>query len=100
VVAGLLTETFFDLDCSSVIPECGYQCDKCIREAVSVSGAVPGVSDVSMGRHEGVSGIVVRYHSTVTGIEQLMAALRQLPSFYKGRFAPRVLEDRQGEPAE
>jgi hypothetical protein len=88
----MLVEEFFDLDCSAVIPECGYQCAKCIEEICSVLKGVHGVSEVSSGKRGEVSGIVVRRDSETITTDDLMEAFRKLPSFYRGSFVPRVLD--------
>ena len=33
----------FDIDCHRVIPECGFECAKCIGEIVSMLTGAPGV---------------------------------------------------------
>jgi len=88
----MLVEVFFDLDCSAVIPECGYQCARCIEEICSVLKGMRGVSEVSSGKRGEISGIVVRHDPEAVSTGDLMAAFRRLPSFYSGFFAPRVLD--------
>jgi len=88
----MLLQKFFHLDCGQVIQECGFQCDRCIQEIRSVLGAMPGVSDVSMGKHGEISGIVVQFDSETIGVHDLMNALSGLPSFYQGFFVPKVLD--------
>ena len=84
----MLVRSFFHLDCRPVIPECGFQCDKCVEEIQSVLTAMDGVSDVSRDTRGEVDGIVVEYDPEAIGIEDLTNTLRTLPSFYKGRFVP------------
>jgi copper chaperone CopZ len=81
-------QSFFYLDCGPVIPECGFQCDKCVEEIQSVLTAIDGVSEVSRGKRAETDGIVVQYDSEAISIEDLANTLRTLPSFYKGRFVP------------
>jgi len=88
----MLAEEFFDLDCSAVIPECGYQCAKCIGEICSVLKGMQGVSEVFSGKRAETSGIVVRYDCEAISTDDLMEAFRKLPSFYGGFFVPRVLD--------
>ena len=85
-------QSFFHLDCKPVIPECGFQCDRCVEEIQSVLTGMDGVSDVSRGKRGETDGIVVQYNSKAIGIDNLMNTLRTLPSFYKGRFVPSLLE--------
>ncbi len=87
-----LADRFFHLDCNSVIPECGYKCARCINEIRSVLGSRGGVSEVSLGKRGEISGIVVKYDPEITSDDRLLDELRKLPSFYKGRFVPKVLE--------
>jgi len=35
----------FEIDCSAVIPECGYQCDECISEMESTFKKIKGVTN-------------------------------------------------------
>jgi hypothetical protein len=88
----MLAQNFFHLDCNPVIPECRYQCDKCVQEILSVLKGLHGVSEVSMGKHGEISGIVVQYDSAASSIGDLMNAFGRLPSFYKGRFVPKALD--------
>jgi len=85
--------TFFHLDCSPVIPECGYQCDKCVREILAVLGRTDGVLEVSPGMHGEISGIVVQHDPETTGDHKLANVLGGLPSFCQGKFIPQVLND-------
>ena len=84
----MLVQSFFHLDCRPVIPECSFQCDKCVEEIQSVLMAMAGVSEVSRDKRGETDGIVVQYDSEAIGIDDLTNTLRTLPSFYKGRFVP------------
>ncbi len=86
-------KTFFHLDCGPVISECGHRCDKCVREILTVLEGTDGVRDASMGMHGEISGIVVDYDPQMTDERRLTAALGALPTFYKGKFIPKVLGD-------
>ena len=88
----MLMETFFHLDCNSVIPECGYKCARCVKEIRSVVGSRDGVSEVSLGKRGEISGIVVKYDSEKTSDDKLLNEFRNLPSFYRGHFVPKVLD--------
>jgi copper chaperone CopZ len=88
----MLVQKFFHLDCNSVIPECGHRCARCIEEIRSVLERRDGVSEVSLGARGEISGIVVKYDSERTSDEHLIDELSNLPSFYRGRFVPKVLD--------
>jgi len=85
-------QKFSHLDCSLIIPECGYQCDQCIQEIFSVLKSTDGVLEVSTGKHREISGIVVQYDSEMTADGNLLTVFRRLPSFYRGRFIPKILD--------
>jgi hypothetical protein len=55
----------------------------------SVFGRMAGVSTFY---REG-PGVVVEHDSSVVAVEQLLDVFRRLPSFYRGRFIPTVLEN-------
>jgi hypothetical protein len=76
-----------------VIPECGFQCARCIEEVKSVLGGTPGVSRFY---REG-DGVVVEHDPSVIPVEQLLDTFRSLPSFYRGRFIPTMLEKPEGQ---
>ncbi len=90
----MTSRTAFHLDCTPVIPECGFNCGKCVEEMKSVFGGTQGVSKFY---REG-DGVVVEHDASVIAVEQLLAIFRGLPSFYRGRFVPSVMENpgRQG----
>lgn len=89
-----MARVFFHLDCGPVISECGYQCDKCVREILSVLEGTDGVRDASMGMHGEISGIAVEYDPGRIDEDRLSAVLGALPSFYQGKFFPQALERR------
>ena len=88
----MIAQSFFHLDCRPVIPECGFQCDKCVEEIQSVLTAMHGVSEVSRDKRGETDGIVVQYNSEAISIDDLVNMLRTLPSFYRGRFVPSLLD--------
>lgn len=83
----------FHLDCTPVIPACGFNCGKCIEEMKSVFGRTPGVSRFY---REG-SGVVVEHDADVISVEQLMDIFRALPSFYENHFVPSVMTEPGGQ---
>lgn len=84
--------SFFHLDCSSIIPECDYQCQKCIQEIRSVLKAKNGIFKVSVRKNKDISGIAVEYDPESIGIKDLTAELENLPSFYPGFFILKLIE--------
>jgi hypothetical protein len=47
----------------------------------------------SPGMHGEISGIAVQYDPAMTGDDKLANVLGGLPSFYQGKFIPKVLND-------
>ena len=86
--------TAFHLDCTPVLAECGCTCGKCIEEMKAVFGGTRGVGRLYREGH----GVVVEHDAGVVTAEQLTDIFRGLPSFYKSRFVPSVMENpgRQG----
>ena len=81
------TRSFFYLDCTPVIPECGFECDKCVKEIESVLSKTKGVNKSC---REG-EGILVEHDPDIVSAEQLIDIFKRLPSFYKGFFIPKLL---------
>jgi hypothetical protein len=79
----------FHLDCTPILAECGSKCGRCLEEMKSVFGKIPGVAKFC---REG-PGVVVEYDADVVTMEQLLDVFRGLPSFYRSRFVPTVLEN-------
>jgi hypothetical protein len=88
------SRTAFHLDCTAILAECGCKCGRCIEEMKSVFGRMAGVSKFY---REG-PGVVVEHDASVATVEQLLDVFRGLPSFYRNRFIPSVVENpgRQG----
>ncbi len=84
----------FDLDCNPVIPECKFQCPKCIEEIISTLTGVPGVSRAYMEVDGEEQSLVVEHDSATASVEQLIDVLKTLPSFYEGYFIPSLIESR------
>jgi copper chaperone CopZ len=81
----------FDLDCNPVIPECGFQCPKCIQEIESTLTGVQGVSKVYMEGEEKEQKLIVEHDPDMVTVEQLLDIFKGLPSFYEGFFIPTVI---------
>ena len=85
----MTSRTAFHLDCTPIIPECGFTCAKCIEEMKTVFGGTRGVGKFY---REG-DGVVVEYDASAVTAEQLMDVFRELPSFYQNHFVPSVTEN-------
>ncbi len=83
----------FDLDCNPVIPECGFQCPKCIQEIESALTGVQGVSKAHIDVEAEEQMLVVEHDPTEVTVEQLIKILKGLPTFYEGFFIPTVIEN-------
>lgn len=77
----------FHLDCTPIIPACGFNCAKCIEEMKSVLGGTQGVSAFY---REG-DGVVVEYDPNVIAVDRLLDIFRGLPSFHQNHFIPSVM---------
>jgi copper chaperone CopZ len=78
----------FDIDCNSVIPECEFQCPKCIEEIEFTLTGVEGVSNVYLDDEENEAKLIVEHDPAIVSVEQIIEILRTLPSFYEGFFIP------------
>ena len=88
----MIIRSAFHLDCNPIIPECGFECAKCVQEIQSVLGEMQGV-DKSYLEGEGEdTRLIVEHDPNLATVEELMDAFRRLPSFYKGFFVPELLE--------
>ena len=81
------SRTAFHLDCTPVIPACGFKCAKCIEEMKAVFGGIQGVSAFY---REG-DGVVVEHDASVIAVHQLLDIFRGLPSFYQNHFIPSLM---------
>ena len=70
-----------------MMPECEYNCQRCIEEMESVFAKTEGVSRFY---REG-DGVVVEHDPSTVAAEQLMDIFKGLPSFYEGSFIPKVI---------
>jgi len=55
----MMKKSLFHLDCNPIIPDCGYQCIKCVEEIRSVLEAKDGVLEVTLTEHKNISVIAV-----------------------------------------
>jgi len=87
----MMTRTAFEIDCNPVIPECGFACPKCVEEIRTTLTGIDGVTKVVMGEGAEEGKVIVEHDPAVATVDQLLAALRRLPSFYKGFFIPTAI---------
>ena len=78
----------FDIDCNPVIPECEFQCPKCIQEIESTLIDIQGVSKVYLDDEENEAKLVVEHDPAIVSVEQIIDVLKTLPTFYEGFFIP------------
>ena len=85
----MTSRTGFHLDCTANLAECGCKCARCIEEMKSVFGGMAGVRRF----YREDPGVVVEHDASVVTVEQLLDVFRSLPSFYRNRFIPSVMEN-------
>ena len=81
----------FDLDCTALIPDCGFNCPKCIQEIESTLTAIHGVSKVYIEAEGQEQKLIVEHDPTAATLEQLIDAFKCPPSFYEGFFIPTLI---------
>ena len=87
----MITRSAFHLDCYSIIPECQFQCAKCLQEMERILSQMQGVEKFyTEGQAEKMKFIVEHDPLKVT-IECLLETFKKLPSFYEGFFVPEIL---------
>ncbi len=74
-----------------MIPECGFECPKCIQEIESTLPGVQGVSKVYMEGEGKEQKLIVEHDLDMVTVEQLLDIFKDLPSFYEGFFIPTVI---------
>jgi len=88
----MITCSVFHLDCYSIIPECQFQCAKCLQEIQSVLGKIDGVEKFYTRDKAENMKFIVEHDPSKVAVEHLVETFEQLPSFYKGFFVPKLLE--------
>ena len=78
----------FHLDCHPIIPQCSFQCPRCIQEIQATISRVKGVTSVYLDEGPKGSQIIVEHDSTLVTAEELLEAFKKLPTFYDARFIP------------
>jgi len=88
----LITRSVFHLDCTPIIPQCGFKCAKCLQEIKFVLDKIEGVKrSYTEGEGENMK-LVVEHDSSDVTVEYLKETFGRLPSFYKGFFISELLE--------
>jgi copper chaperone CopZ len=70
-----------------VIPECGFECARCVQEIGSSLTGMKGVGEF----YTDGEGVTVEYDSKAVTPEQLKDVLKRLPSFYERHFVPTLV---------
>ena len=84
----MMTRTAFEIDCHPIIPECGFACPQCIKEIETTLAGIDGVTKVLMGEGAEEGKVFVEHDPAAATVDQLLTALKALPSFYEGFFIP------------
>jgi len=87
----MIIRTAFDIDCNHVLPECGFACPKCIQEIETTLTSKNGINKVYMGKGAEEGKVIIEHDSAVATVDQLIEALKMLPSFHEGFFIPTVI---------
>ena len=83
----MISRSVFQIDCTGVVPECGFDCARCVKEiGLSLSG-MKGVGEF----YTDGEGVTIEYDSKVVTPEQLKDVLKKLPSFYERHFVPTLV---------
>ena len=93
----MYSRSAFDLDCNPVIPECGFQCPKCIQEIESTLTRMEGVSKAYIDKEGEEQRLIVEHDPSRVTAEELTEVLKCLPSFYEGFFIPNLIGDAEGQ---
>ena len=87
----------FDVDCSRLVPDCGFACPKCIEEIQAMLMGVAGVSKAYIEAEGEEQRLIVEHDPDTVSVEQLIGVLETLPSFFEGFFVPTVVGDPEKE---
>ena len=86
----------FDIDCSAMVPDCGFKCPNCIEEIVSELTGIEGVSKAYIEKAGEEQKLVVEHDPVAVPVEQLINVFEGLPSFFEGFFIPTLIENKEG----
>ena len=82
----MISRSVFQIDCTGVVPECGFECARCVQEIGSSLTGMKGVGKF----HTDGEGVTIEYDSEKVTAEQLKDVLKGLPSFYESHFIPTI----------
>jgi len=83
----MISRSVFQIECTGVIPECGFECAKCVQEIGSSLIRMKGVGNF----YTDGEGVTVEYDAEKVTAEQLKDVLKGLPSFYESHFVPSIV---------
>ncbi len=87
-------EFVFDIDCNDIIPECGFQCGRCVSELVTTFEKIEGVFSFHTEEDGKGTKIIIDHDRDKVSLDQLMSVFRRLPSQHKAKFEPTLLSKR------
>lgn len=87
-------EFVFDVDCNDIIPECGFQCGRCVSELVTTFEKIEGVFSFHTEEDDKSTKIIIDHDRDKVSLDQLMSVFRRLPSHQKAKFEPTLLSKR------
>ena len=87
----------FDVDCSRLVPDCGFACPRCIEEIEAILTAVAGVSRAYIEAEGDEQRLIVEHDPDTAPVKELVDVLETLPSFFEGFFIPTVIENPEKE---
>ena len=62
-------KSFLHFDCNSIIPECAFQCPKCIDEIRMNLKAQNGIKEISLVEKKGISLMEVEFDSEMVIVD-------------------------------
>ena len=83
----MISRSVFQIDCTGVIPECGFECARCVQEIGSSLTGMKGVGKI----YTDGEGVTIEHDSEAVTPEQLKEVLKRLPSFYESHFVPTMV---------
>lgn len=83
----MISRSVFQIDCTGVIPECGFECARCVQEIGSSLTGMKGVGKI----YTDGEGVTIEHDSEAVTAEQLKEVLKRLPSFYERHFVPTMV---------
>ena len=83
----MISRSVFQIDCTGVIPECGFECATCVKEIGLSLTRMKGVGKF----YTDGEGVTIEYDSEAVTAEQLKDVLKGLPSFYESHFVPSIV---------